>query len=62
MKTDKGLQEIHEIMEKIYEDDKNLTKEQVVKKINDESDSFISKHKLTLKRNKPKDLIGAGKV
>jgi hypothetical protein len=41
----------------IYEEDKDLTPERVVKKIKDESDSFLSKRKLSLKRIKPKDLI-----
>ena len=55
MKELKGLKEIHEIMEKIYEDEKVLSAEQRVKKIKEESDKFMMERKLTLKRVKPKE-------
>lgn len=55
MKELKGLKEIHEIMEKIYEDEKVLSAEQRVKKIKEESDKFMMERKLSLKRIKPKE-------
>jgi len=56
MKESKGLREIHEIMEKIYEEEKELTPEQRIKRIREESDEFIRQRKLNLKRVKPKEL------
>lgn len=41
MKRLKGLDEIHEIMEKIYEEEKGLSTNQRVKKLRDESDKFM---------------------
>jgi len=52
----KGLKEIHEIMEKIYEEEKVLNAEQRVKKIKEESDKFMVERNLSLKRIKPKEL------
>lgn len=51
-----GLKEIHEIMEKIYEEEKELSAEQRVKKIREESDKFMTERKLNLKRLKPKEV------
>ncbi len=56
MKELKGLKEIHEIMEKIYEEEKVLNAEQRVKKIKEESDKFMVERNLSLKRIKPKEL------
>ncbi|MEK6545552.1 MAG: hypothetical protein AAB257_06190 [Nitrospinota bacterium] len=56
MKTLKELKEIHEIMEKIYEEEKGLSAEQRVKKLREESDKFMLEWKLNLKRAKPKEL------
>lgn len=56
MKGLKGLKEIHEIMEKIYEEEKGLSAEQRVKKLREESDKFMLERKLSLKRAKPKEL------
>lgn len=56
MKELKGLKEIHEIMEKIYEEEKKLSSEQRVKKIKEESDKFMLERKLSLKRVNPKEL------
>lgn len=52
----KGLDEIHEIMEKIYEEEKGLSAEQRVKKIRQESDKFMVERRLNFKRVKPKEL------
>jgi len=52
----KGLDEIHEIMEKIYEEEKGLSAEQRVEKIRQESDKFMVERKLNFKRVKPKEL------
>jgi hypothetical protein len=56
MKEPKGLKEIHEIMEKIYEEEKELSAKQRVKKIREESDKFMMERKLSLRRIKPKEL------
>ena len=56
MKEPKGLKEIHEIMEKIYEEEKVLSADQRVKKIREESDRFLMERKLSLKRVKTKRL------
>ena len=53
MKESKGLREIHEIIEKIYEEEKELTPEQRIKRIREESDEFMRQRKLNLKRVKP---------
>lgn len=55
MKRLKGLDEIHEIMEKIYEDEKGLTPEQKIKKLREESEQFLLERNLMLKRVKPKE-------
>ncbi len=56
MKEPKGLKEIHEIMEKIYEEEKVLSADQRVEKIREESDRFVMERKLSLKRVKTKEL------
>ena len=56
MKEPKGLKEIHEIMEKIYEEEKVLSADQRVKKIREESDRFVRERKLSLKRVTTKEL------
>ncbi len=56
MKRLKGLKEIHEIMEKIYEEEKELSSEERVKKLREESNKFMLERKLSLKRVKPKEL------
>lgn len=56
MKESKGLKEIHEIIEKIYEEEKGLSAEQRVRKLREESDKFLLERKISLKRVKPKEL------
>jgi len=55
MKRLKGLDEIHEIMEKIHEDEKGLTLEQTIKKLREESEQFLLERNLKLKRVMPKE-------
>ncbi len=55
MKEPKGLKEIHEIMEKIYEEEKVLSADQRVNKIREESEKFVTERKLSLKRVKTKE-------
>ncbi len=55
MKKLKGVKEVHEIMEKIYEEEKGLSTEERVKKIKEESNKFILERKLNFKRIKPKE-------
>lgn len=56
MKRLKGLNEVHMIMEKIYDDERDLTPEQRIERIREEADRFLSERKLNLKRVKPKEL------
>lgn len=53
MKGPKGLREIHQIMENIYEEEKELTPAQRVEKRREESNKFMRERKLSLKRVKP---------
>lgn len=52
MRRLKELNEIHEIMGKIYDEEKDLNREQRLKKIREESDRFLSERMLSLKRVK----------
>lgn len=54
MKRLKGLDEIHEIIEKISDEEKGLTPEQRIKKLCEEADRFLLERKLDLRRVKPK--------
>lgn len=56
MKRLKGLDEIHEIIEKISDEEKGLTPEQRIKKIREEADRFLLDRNLELKRVKPKEV------
>ena len=56
MKKSKGLDEIHEIVEKISDEEKGLTPEQRIKKLREEADRFLLEHKLDLRRVKPKEV------
>lgn len=55
MKRLKGLDEIHEIIEIISNEEKGLTPEQRVKTIREESDGFLLERNLNLKRVSPKE-------
>lgn len=52
----KGLDEIHEIMEKIYQEEKDLTPELRIRKLREESNEFLLERNLNLRRVKPKKL------
>ncbi|MEI6155174.1 MAG: hypothetical protein WCQ90_13930, partial [Deltaproteobacteria bacterium] len=54
MKAPKALDEIHAIMEQIYEEEKGLSKEERVKKIRAESEKFMAEYNLKLRRINPK--------
>jgi len=56
MKEPKAMREIHEIMEKIYEEEKHLTPEERVKKIHEESEKFLKETGLKLRRPERKIL------
>lgn len=56
MKSSKALKEIHEIMEKIHDEEKNLNAEQRIAKIREESDGFLKERKISLKRVKPRSV------
>ena len=56
MKRFKGLDEVHEIIEKLYDEEKDLTPEQRIKRLREESDKFLSDRGLRLKRIKPKEI------
>lgn len=46
----KTLDEIHRIRENIYEEEKNLNTQEILKKIRTESEEFMKKHNLKLRR------------
>ena len=50
MREPKPMQEIHEIQEKIYEEDKQLTREQRIEKTNRIAEEMIHRHGLKLRR------------
>lgn len=52
----KGLDEIHEIMEKIHQEEKDLTPERRIRKLREESDRFLLERNLSLRRVRPKEL------
>lgn len=56
MKRLKGLDEIHEIIEKISDEEKGLTPEQRIKKLREEADRFLLERKLDLRRVKSKEV------
>jgi len=56
MKRQRGLDEIHKVMENIYEEEKKLTLEQRIKRLREESEGFLLERQLNLKRVKPKEL------
>jgi hypothetical protein len=56
MKRLKGLDEVHEIIEKISDEEKGLTPEQRIKKLREEADRFLLERNLGLKRVKPKEV------
>jgi len=56
MKESKVMREIHEIMEKVYEEEKHLTPEQRIKRIHEESERFLRGANLKLKRVEKKPI------
>ncbi len=52
MKETKEMEELHKIMEKFYEEDKDLDPEQKVKKIREESERFMIERGLHLRKIK----------
>jgi hypothetical protein len=56
MKGLKGLREIHEIMEKIYEEEKGLSPSERIKRLKEESEKFMQERGLNLRRARPREL------
>lgn len=54
MKTLKGLEEIHRIIEEIYDEEKDLTPEERIKRLRDEAERFLTERKLKLTRTRPR--------
>ena len=52
-----GLNEIHKIIEEIYEEEKGLSAEQRIKKLREESDKFMRERGLILTLVKPKVMM-----
>ena len=50
IKEPKAMREIHEIMEKIYEEEKDLTKEEILSRIKKDSQQLIEDRGLKLDR------------
>ncbi|MDQ1327114.1 MAG: hypothetical protein QG641_394 [Candidatus Poribacteria bacterium] len=57
MKESKVMEELHKIREKIYEEEKNMSIEERVKKTREESEKYIKEHNLKLKRIPSKKLL-----
>jgi len=55
MKKLKGVDEVHEIMEQIYEEEKGLTPDERLKTLKEESDAFLSERQLNLRKVKRAD-------
>lgn len=55
MKRFKGLDEVHQIIEKIYDEERDLTPEQRIRRLREESDKFLLERKLSLRRVRPKE-------
>jgi len=55
----KIIDDIHKIREKLYEEEKGLTTKELLEKIHKESDEFIKKYNLKLRRveNKPRVIV-----
>ncbi|OIO02266.1 hypothetical protein COY52_01635 [Candidatus Desantisbacteria bacterium CG_4_10_14_0_8_um_filter_48_22] len=56
-KISKVLDEIHRIREEIYEEEKGLTTEEVLKKIHSESERIMKKYNLKLRRVENKETV-----
>lgn len=56
MKGLRGLKEIHEIMEKIYDEEEGLSSEERVKRLREESERFMQERKLVLRRARTRGL------
>ena len=46
----KAMREIHEIMEKLYEEEKGLSQEEILKRIHEASEALIEEKGLRLER------------
>ena len=57
MNESKAMKELHDIMGRFYEEEKNLTSDQKVRKIREESEGFLRERGIKLKRMKSKKLI-----
>jgi hypothetical protein len=57
MNESKVMEELHKIREKIYEEEKNMSIKERVKKTREESEKYIKEHNLKLKRVPSKKLL-----
>lgn len=53
MKKLKGLDEVHRVIETIYDEERDLTPADRLKKLREDSDHFLLERKLSLRRIKP---------
>lgn len=56
MKGLKGLMEIHEIKEKVYEEERGLSPLERIKRLREESERFMQERGLNLRRARPREL------
>jgi hypothetical protein len=56
MKESKVMQELHRIRERIYEEEKDLSIEERVRKVREESEKYIQEHNLKLRRVNSKNV------
>jgi len=61
MTESKTMQELHKIREKIYEEEKNLSIEERIKKTREESEKILREYNLKLKRVNPKNKPSSAK-
>jgi len=55
MNEPKTMRELHKIRERIYEEEKDLSIEERIKKTREESDKILNEYNIKLKRVNPKD-------
>ena len=61
MTESKTMQELHKVREKIYEEEKNLTIEERIKKTREESEKILQEYNIKLKRVNPKNKLSSAK-
>jgi hypothetical protein len=61
MTESKTMQELHKIREKIYEEEKNLSIEERIKKTREESEKILQEYNIKLRRVNSKNKLSSAK-